>query len=287
MTEQQLFDLYPQLRLLPRAGLKEDLWKKLERMKPMVATAYKRAGFRTVTPYLTVLDVNVAIEFLQKAFGAVLTHQSKGSAGGLHTEMRLGDSMLMMGQAMDKWPAMPVALHYFVNDVDAAYEQAMVSGAKLLMGDVGKPGDRTYGERSAFVEDPSGNYWYIAKRLGTNEPPPQPLITHLHPKSAAEQIDFLTAVFGAKEQFRYADPRTGRVMHASVMVGDASLEMGEGTDPKPQSVYVYTEDPDGAYKRAMAAGATSLWETADHGYGELVAGFKDPQGNNWFVARVI
>ena len=290
MTEQQLFDLYPELALMPRAGLKEDLWRQLEQMsertKFMVATAYKRAGFQTVTPYMTVPKIATAIEFLEKAFGGVVTHQSTGSEGGLHTELRLGESMLMLGQAQEKWPAMPLALHYFVPDVDAAYERAMAAGAKLLMGDMGKPGDREYGERSAFVEDPSGNYWYIAKRLGPDQHVHQPLMIYLHPKSAAQLIDFMTAVFGAEEHGRYADP-SGRVMHAAVKLGDSMVEMGEGAESKPQSMYLYVEDPDAIHKKAIAAGAKSLWEPADHGYGELVAGFVDPQGNNWFVARVI
>jgi PhnB protein len=288
MTEQQLFELYPELALMPRVSLKEDVWRELEgmseRMKPMVAKEHRQAGFRTVTPYMAVPYVKQTVKFLSEAFGGVVTHQSTGSAGGLHAQVRLGESMLMMGQAMEKWPAMPAALHYFVDDVDAAYERAMAAGAKLLMGDVGKPGDRDYGERSAFVEDPAGNYWYIAKRL-QGEQPEQPLMMYLHPKSAAQLIDFMTTVFGAEEQARYA--HEGRVMHASVKLGDAVIEMGEGAEPKPQALYVYVEDPDAAYKRALTAGATSLWETADHGYGEMVAGFTDPQGNQWFVARVI
>lgn len=285
MTEQQLFELYPELALMPRAGLKEDIWMELERMKPMVATAYKRAGFRTVTPYMTVPNTPKEVEFLEKAFGGVVTEQSTGSEGGLHTEVRLGESMLMMSQAMEKWPVMPIALHYFVDDVDAVYARAIAAGGSTLMGDMGKPGDRDYGERSAFIEDPAGNYWYIAKRLSADEVVPQPLMAYLHPQSAAQLIDFMKEVFGAEEQARYADP-SGRVMHASVKLGDSVIEMGEAPDPKPQTMYLYVEDPDAIYRKAMAAGAKSLWETADHGYGELVAGFVDPQGNNWCVARL-
>ena len=57
------------------------------------------------------------------------------------------------------------AYHVYVNDCDAAYRRALEAGAVTLMGERGEPADRPYGERSAFVEDPFGNYWYIATRL--------------------------------------------------------------------------------------------------------------------------
>ena len=285
MTEQQMLKLYPELKLMPRGNFKEALWRELRRIKPMITSTYRREGFRTVTPYATVSNMTQMTDFLKRAFDGEVTHQSTGSAGGLHAEVRLGTSILMLGQAMEKWPAMPVALHYFVPDVDAVYQRAIAAGATVLMGDVGKPAARPYGEYSAFVEDPGGNYWYLGSRIGNSEPVTQPLISYLHPKSATQMINFMTDVFGAREEGRYADG--GRIMHASVMIGDSVVEMGEGAEPKPQSLYVYVEDPDAVYKRAIAAGAKSLWETADHGYGEMVAGFTDPQGNHWFVARLI
>jgi uncharacterized glyoxalase superfamily protein PhnB len=105
-------------------------------------------------------------------------------------------------------------------------------------------------------------------------------------KGAAAMIDFLHEVFGAEERFRAPD-ETGRIMHAEVRVGNAMLELSDGSDefpPMPSAFHVYLDDADGAYARAMAAGATSLEEPVDQPYGDREAGFADRFGNQWWVA---
>lgn len=288
MTEQQLFDLYPELASMPRAGLKDELWSKLERMKPMVTAEYRRAGFRTVTPYAIVPDLARTVEFVKNAFGGVVTEQSTASEGGTHTEVRLAGegSMLMMGQATEKWPAMPMVIHLFVDDVDAAYEKALAAGATVLMGDEGKPADREWGQRTTYLQDADGNTWFLAKHLGSSEPPEQPLIQYLHPKNTAALMDFLKMAFEAEELERHNAPNGG-ILHAALKIGDSRVEMSDYPEDTPQMVYVYTEDPDAVYRRAMAAGATSIWEPVKQPYGEYVGGFVDPAGNQWFVGRVI
>lgn len=288
MTEQQLFDLYPELALMPRAGLKEDVWQQLERMKPMVTAEYKRAGFRTVTPYALVPDLARTVEFVKNVFDGVVTQQSTGSEGGTHTEMKLAGegAMLMLSQATPKWPAMPVVIHLFVDDVDAYYERAVAAGAKVLMGDAGKPADREWGQRTTYLQDADGNTWFLAKHLGSSELQEQPLIQYLHPKRTAPLIDFLKAAFEAEELERHHAP-DGVVLHAALKIGDSRVEMSDYPEDTPQMVYVYTEDPDAVYRRAMAAGATSIWEPVKQPYGEYVGGFIDPAGNNWFVARAV
>jgi len=78
----------------------------------------------------------------------------------------------------------------------------------------------------------------------------------------------------------------GRVMHVKMRIGDSILEMGEA-DMGPSAFYVYVDDPDAAYRNALAAGATSLWEPADQPYGHRTAAIRDAWGNQWYVARPI
>ena len=105
MTEQQLFDLYPELALMPPAGLKEDLWRQLEqmseRMKFMVATAYKRAGFQTVTPYMTVPRIETAIEFIEKA-PETFWHKLQPAEYGFYSNVNPKKSHPRWSQAYEK-----------------------------------------------------------------------------------------------------------------------------------------------------------------------------------------
>jgi PhnB protein len=75
-----------------------------------------------------------------------------------HAEVKVGDSMIMMGDAGGDWKAMPASLYLYVDDADATYRRALQAGATSLM----EPADQFYGDRNAGVKDPVGNIWWIA-----------------------------------------------------------------------------------------------------------------------------
>ena len=107
--------------------------------------------------------------------------------------------------------------------------------------------------------------------------------------SAPRLIDFLKQVFDAQEIHRTTLP-DGRVMHAQVRIGDSTVMMGEAQGdcpPMPAALYVYVNDTDAAYQRALAAGATSVMAPADQFYGDRNAGVKDAAGNLWWIATHI
>ncbi len=120
-------------------------------------------GYHTVTPYLTVANARAEIEFLKRAFGAHTTEALSEESDGTirHAELKIGDSMLMLGQARDQWTPRPTGLYLYVENCDAWYKRAMAAGAKSLM----EPADQFYGDRNAGVEDPEGNYWWIGTRV--------------------------------------------------------------------------------------------------------------------------
>ena len=95
-----LLHLAADLRDLPREDFRARLKSDLERTATMTTAAAKpiREGFHTVTPYLLVESPDAFVAFLQQAFGAEETHRGKGSAGGTHLQLRLGDSMIMAGE---------------------------------------------------------------------------------------------------------------------------------------------------------------------------------------------
>ncbi len=103
-------------------------------------------------------------------------------------------------------------------------------------------------------------------------------------------LNFLTSAFGgeSREVMRLPD---GRVMHASILVGNSMLMLAEAKPPEwpgqPASFYLYLPDCDAAYQRALAAGAMSIMEPADQFYGDRHGGVKDSCGNSWWIATHI
>jgi PhnB protein len=247
-------------------------------------TSYIREGFTTVTPYLRVEDVAGLLDFITRAFGATEAFRAVGSAGGLHAEARIGDSMLMMG-GFPGIDAMPTSLHLYVADADGVYAQAIAAGARSLRA----PTDQPYGDREASVQDLAGNQWYIGTRRDVAGGRPEGLRTvtpYLHPRSANRLIGFLEAAFGAEETFRHEMPGRG-VAHAKVRIGDAVIEMGDAHgpwQPMPTAFYLYVPDVEALYARALGAGATSLQPPADQPYGDRTAHVADPFGNVWYLA---
>jgi uncharacterized glyoxalase superfamily protein PhnB len=120
---------------------------------------------RTLTTTLHAHGTDRLIDFIKEAFGAEELDRTLSPEGlVVHAQLRLGDSMLELGEARPGFiDPMPCGLHYFVDDPDAVYERALRAGATSNAA----PSDRPYGQRVADVSDPFGNRWFIAKQLGS------------------------------------------------------------------------------------------------------------------------
>jgi PhnB protein len=245
----------------------------------------------SITPYLVAENAPALMDFIKQAFGAQEIYRSIGSAGGIHGEVQISDSRLMVGGGSPElaWRGepRPAALHIYVEDTDAAYERALAAGGTS----VGAPEDHDYGERGAGVKDEFGNYWYIATSMGESYKPAglYTVTPYLHPLRAEPLISFLKRAFGAVELEKYASPE-GVVHHAKVRIGDSALEMGEAHGPyQPLTTMFYLSVPnvDATYRRARQAGASSIGEPADQSYGARTAGVKDTFGNEWYLATPI
>jgi len=265
------------------------MMKEGESRKPAVNPIPK--GYRTVTPYLVAKDGPALLEFAKQAFGAEETFRAVGTAGGIHGEVRIGDSMLMMGGGIPgrefRSTANTHALHLYVPDCDAVYKRALQAGATSL----DEPKDQEYGERSGGVKDPAGNLWYVATHRGETYIPKglNSVNVYLLPRRVEPVINFLKRAFGAREIGKYASP-DGVVYHAQIRVGDSVVEMGEPEGkypPMPTMFYLYVPDCDAVYQHALQAGATSISSPADQPYGDRTAGVKDAFGNQWYIATHI
>jgi PhnB protein len=287
----ELLAVAAELRDLPRTDFRARLITDLSREASIMKTAAVkpiREGFHTVTPYLIVNGAAELIDFAKQAFGAEVLYRGTGTAGGIHAEVRIQDSIVMIGggEALRHAPT-PTAIHLYVRDADAVYQRAIEAGATSL----GKPVDQPYGDREAGVKDAAGNHWYIATHKATGHTPEglRAVTPFLHPRGATEFIDFVTRAFGAEEQSRYQSP-DGVIHHATVKIGDSMIEMGEAhgpSQPMATTFFLYVDDVDAWYARAVTAGATSRGAPADQPYGDRVGGVADPFGNVWYLATHI
>ncbi|RJP18671.1 MAG: VOC family protein [Candidatus Abyssobacteria bacterium SURF_5] len=148
-------------------------------------TNWKPEGFHSLTPHLTVSDVEKAIEFYKDAFAAeeISRLAGPGGAGVMHAELKIGDSFFMLGQSCDESSHeehhekyhgeehegkhkeheehASCMVHIYVEDVDAAFERAKAAGAKVTM----PPENMFWGDRYGMVSDPFGHSWSLATHI--------------------------------------------------------------------------------------------------------------------------
>jgi len=99
-------------------------------------------------------------------------------------------------------------------------------------------------------------------------------------------INFLKKAFDAQEIFVMRNEK-GKVGHAEVKIGTSIIMVGAARDQwkaRPGNFYLYVEDVDAAYKKAIAAGGKSISEVETQFYGDRHGGVEDSEGNNWWVA---
>lgn len=124
-------------------------------------------GYGTVTPWIISADTVRLIDFTKAAFGAVELGRMQGPDGHIsHAEVRIGDSVVMMFDALNGWPHTPAFLRLYVPDADAAFKRALAAGATPVT-------DVTalfFGDRVGRVRDPLGNIWWLQAHVEDVDP---------------------------------------------------------------------------------------------------------------------
>ncbi len=136
-------------------------------------------GYQTVIPYLLVEGAAELTTFLTDAFDAKVRQRLDRPDGSvMHVELEIGDSIVMIGEPMAQFGAMPSSIYLYVEDCDAIYQRALEAGATSIM----QPTDMPHaGERYGGVKDPSGNLWWVATH-----------IEDVSPEEQARRIETLT-----------------------------------------------------------------------------------------------
>ena len=125
---------------------------------------YKPEGYTSVAPYLIVDGAARTIAFLRAAFGAAEIRRFAAPDGGImHAEVRLDDTIVMLGDAGPGYPSVPAHVHVYVPDVDATYRRAIEAGATSV-----RPPERQGDDdRRGGVKDAGGTTWWIGTRVGS------------------------------------------------------------------------------------------------------------------------
>ncbi|HEU4589973.1 MAG TPA: VOC family protein [Steroidobacteraceae bacterium] len=127
-------------------------------------------GFHSLTPMLVCKGALGAIEFYQRALGAVeLTRLVAPDGSLLHASLRIGDSILMLTEECPPMGARdpralggsPVTVHLSVSDADAAFQRAVGAGATALM----PVSEMFWGARYGVFTDPYGHSWSVATQV--------------------------------------------------------------------------------------------------------------------------
>jgi PhnB protein len=102
---------------------------------------------------------------------------------------------------------------------------------------------------------------------------------------AAGFIKFIKNAFDG--ELTYIMKAEGKIMHATVKIGNSILMIADRMDPYPSmpcQLYLYVEDMDTVYKKALKAGGTSLREPITEFYGDRAGAVQDTWGNHWWIA---
>lgn len=125
--------------------------------------SYKPDGYNSLSPYLVVDDPDAVMAFLERVLGAKRLRRFEDDEGGVvHAEIRVDDTVVMIGGASEEWPAMRYNLHVYVPDVDATFQAALDAGAEAIQA----PEQKDDPDRRCGVRGPGGNAWWFATQVG-------------------------------------------------------------------------------------------------------------------------
>jgi uncharacterized glyoxalase superfamily protein PhnB len=112
-----------------------------------------------VNPYIVVQDADAFITFLIEIFDGREQSREVTSSGVIeHADVLIGDSLVMISEASDRYPARPCVHFVYVADVDLVFDRAVSTGATALVA----PADQPWGDRVGGIVDSFDNRWWIA-----------------------------------------------------------------------------------------------------------------------------
>ncbi len=258
--------------------------------------AYVPEGATNLMPYLHPQGAPKMIEFLKQAFDAeeLAVHQSPDGVVR-HATVKVGTSVVEMGEAHVQWQPMPMHFMLYVEDVDAWYARAMKAEGAISMGE---PSDQPYGARVGTVKDPFDNVWYVASQIGmknqdATEPERNSMMTPKLFRVALQVADLDQAAAFYSQLLDDNGTRIPRGSRHYFDCGPVILALidvaagGEQPKPTPDYIYFAVSNLEEVFERAKALSCLAkdrvhdqnAGEIVERPWGELSFYVEDPWGN--------
>jgi uncharacterized glyoxalase superfamily protein PhnB len=269
------------------------------------ATGHKPTGTRSVTPTLHPRGADALMDFMKRALAAEeldCTRMPDGTVA--HAQLRVGESVVELGEARGPIEPTSAMLLLEVDNVDAWHSRAVQAGGTSIEA----PADQPYGARRAAVKDAHGNSWYFsaplpagaqtAEQRRADSPAKETratVIPTMRYKDAPAAIEWLCRVFGFEEHLVVPNP-DGTIAHAQLSFGNGMIMLGSARPDEygrllaqpaeiggreTQTPYVIVSDPDAIYARAKASGAEIVTDIHDADYGGRFFSCRDLEGHHW------
>lgn len=124
---------------------------------------YKPTGYNSVSPYFIVAGAQQLIDLLTQIFNVQLKRRYEGPNGTIvHAEIQVEDTILMIADANEKYPPVPMVLHVYVEEVDETFEKAVSAGCQVVHPPKNNEGDP---DRRGTFTDFAGNMWSVATQV--------------------------------------------------------------------------------------------------------------------------
>lgn len=120
---------------------------------------FKPSGYNSVSPYFIVNGAQKFIELMKEIFEAKeLRRYNMPDGSIMHAEIQIDDSVIMLGDASEKYPAVPIVMHVYVPNVDEIFNKAIAAGCEIIE----QPKEREEDpDRRATFKDFAGNMWSV------------------------------------------------------------------------------------------------------------------------------
>ena len=126
-------------------------------------SAFKPDGYNSVSPYFIVDGAQRFIDLLKQIFdGEELRRYENPDGSIMHAEVKIDDSVIMLGDSSEKYPPVPIVIHVYVPDINATFNLAIEAGCEVIQ--LPKVSDSDPDVRGTFM-DFGGNMWSIGSKL--------------------------------------------------------------------------------------------------------------------------
>ena len=123
---------------------------------------FKPEGYNSVSPYFIIKGAEDFIKLMQTIFNATELRRYEMPDGSvMHAEIKIDDSVIMLGEASEKFPAIPIVMHVYVSDLDATFQKVVEAGCEIIEPPKQREGDP---DRRATFKDFAGNMWSIGSQ---------------------------------------------------------------------------------------------------------------------------